>query len=140
MVRIRKNLKVAHNRQKSYVNKNRTFKEFKVWEHVFLKVKARKSSLKLRSCKKLAARYFGPFEILNKIELVAYELMLPPNIKAHNIFHVYLLKKYVHDSNHAIDWSFIQVELEGDFQVQLVCIMDKKVTMLRNIAIGQVKV
>jgi hypothetical protein len=36
-----------------------------VGEHVFLKVKAKISSLRLRSCPKLAARYCGPFEILD---------------------------------------------------------------------------
>jgi hypothetical protein len=34
----------------------------------------------------------------------------------HNVFHVSLLKKYVHDPNHVIDWHMIQVETEGDFQ------------------------
>jgi len=51
-----------------------------------------------------------------------------------------LLKKYIHDPNHIVDWHVIQVEPEGGFQVQPVCILDKKVTMLRNRAIGQVKV
>jgi hypothetical protein len=47
---------------------------------------------------------------------IAYKLALPPNVKTHNVFHVSLLKKYVHDSNHIIDWVVIQVELEGEFQ------------------------
>jgi hypothetical protein len=42
-----------------------------VGEHVFLKVKAKRSSLILESCLKLAARYCGPFEILEKIRPVA---------------------------------------------------------------------
>ena len=51
-----------------------------------------------------------------------------------------LLKKYITEPNHIIDWHVIQVEPEGDFLVQPVGILDKKVTMLRNKAIGQVKV
>jgi hypothetical protein len=64
MIKIKKNLKVAQDRQKSYTDKNKTHREFKVGDQVFLKVKANRSSLKLGSCTKLAARFCGPFEIL----------------------------------------------------------------------------
>jgi hypothetical protein len=64
MIKIKQNLKVAQDRQKSYADKGKTHREFKVGDHVFLKVKANKSSLKLGNCSKLAARYCGSFEIL----------------------------------------------------------------------------
>ena len=64
MLKIKQNLKAAQERQKSYDDKGRTHREFKVGDHVFLKVKANKSSLKLGNCSKLAARYCGSFEIL----------------------------------------------------------------------------
>jgi hypothetical protein len=68
MIKIKQNLKVAQDRQKSYADSNRTHREFKVGDHVFLKVKTNRSSLKLGSCAKLAARFCGPFEILERIE------------------------------------------------------------------------
>jgi hypothetical protein len=37
IVRIRHNLKAAQYKQKSYVDKNTVFKDFKVGEHVFLR-------------------------------------------------------------------------------------------------------
>ena len=46
----------------------------------------------------------------------------------------------MHDPNHLVDWRMIQVEPEGGFQVQPVGILDRKVRMLQNRAIGQVKV
>ena len=55
-------------------------------------------------------------------------------------FHISLLKKYVHDPNHVINWDVIQVEHEGEFQTEPLRILDKKVTMLQNWAVGQVKV
>jgi hypothetical protein len=67
--------------------------------------------------KDLAARLCDPFEILDIIGLVAYMLALPSSINVHNVFHVSLLKKYVHDPSHVIDWHLIQVETEGYFQV-----------------------
>jgi hypothetical protein len=55
MVRIRKNLKATQDRQKIYADNNRTTREFKVGEHVILKVNPKKSYLKLGSCTKLAS-------------------------------------------------------------------------------------
>jgi hypothetical protein len=67
------------------------------------------------ACAKLAPRYCGPFEILDRVGPVAYRLVLPPIMKGPNVLHVSLLKKYVHDSNHIINWFVIQVEPEGEF-------------------------
>ena len=39
-----------------------------------------------------------------------------------------------------INWDVIQVEPEGNFQIEPICIRNRKVTVLRNRAIGQVKV
>jgi len=47
MVRIKHNLKVAQDRKKSYVDKGRTHRYFKVGDYVFLKVKVKRRSLKL---------------------------------------------------------------------------------------------
>ena len=100
-------MKAAQDRQKSYVYKNITHREFKVGDHVFLKVKANKSSLKLGSCAKLAARFCGPFEILERIDPITYMLALLASLCIHNVFHVSLFKKYVPDVNHVIDWIVI---------------------------------
>ena len=81
----------------------------------------------------------GSFEVLERIGSVAYRVALLANTRARNIFHVSLLKKYVHDPNHVINWDVIQVEPEGEFQTELLRILDKKVTVLWNRAIGQVK-
>jgi hypothetical protein len=65
MVRkVQQNLKEAQNRQKSYGDLKRRHLEFQAGDHVYLKVKSRKSSLKLRNYAKLAPRFCGPFEIL----------------------------------------------------------------------------
>jgi hypothetical protein len=106
-VKIKQNLKTTHDKQKIYVEKGKEHKEFKVGEHVFLKVKEKRSSLKLGSCPKLAVRYCGPFEILERIGPIAYILALSASMRVHNVFYVSLLKKYVSDPNHVIDWTVI---------------------------------
>ena len=58
-------------------------------------------------CGKLAARFCGPFEILDKRGIVAYELALPTKIRFHNVFHASLLRKYVYDTKHVVDWSLL---------------------------------
>ena len=77
MTRIRHNLKASQDRQKSYEDTNIVFRYFKVGEHVFLKVKAKRSLKSLGRCLKFAAGYCGPFEILENIGSVAYMLAFP---------------------------------------------------------------
>jgi hypothetical protein len=98
-----------------------------VGDQVFLKVKANRSSLKLGSCTKLATKFCGPYEILERIGSIAYMITLPASMSVHNLFHVSFLKKYITDANHVIDWNVIQVEQEGAFQVHLVRILDQKI-------------
>src|SRR5882757_7185387 len=137
---VQENLKVAQDRQKSQADLKRTPKEFQVGEHVFIKVRPKKSSLRLGICAKLAARYCGPFEILSRIGQVAYQLALPPNLRVHYVFHISVLKKYVHDATHVVDWNVVQVEPEGEILVERDCILGRREITLRNRTIGQVKV
>jgi hypothetical protein len=102
-----------------------------VGDHVFLKVKANISSLKLGNCSKLEARYCGLFEMLERIGLVAYMFALPTSMIIHNVFHVSLLNKYILDANHVIDWNVIRVEQGSTFQVHLVCILDRKIMRMQ---------
>jgi hypothetical protein len=140
MLKIKQNLKVVQERKKSYVDKNKTHKEFKVGCYVFLKVKANRISLKLGNCAKFAAKFCEPFEILERIGPVAYILAVPSSMTVHNVFHVSLFTKYIPDANHVTDWNVIQVEQEGVLQVHHVRILDWKRKQLWNRATGLVKV
>ena len=47
---------------------------------------------------KLSPHYVGPYEILQRIAKVAYELKLPSELTSvHPIFHVFMLKKCIGD-------------------------------------------
>jgi hypothetical protein len=83
VIQIKKNLKIAQDRQKSYADRKGAPKEFKIGDHVYLRVRPRKSSLRMGVCANLAPRY--------RVGHVAYRISLPPTVKAHNVFHVSLL-------------------------------------------------
>ena len=99
-------------------------------EHVLIKVSPKNSSLKLGSCAQLAPRYCGPFEILSRMGQVAFQLALLLNLKVHNVFHISVLKKYVHDPTHVINWTDVQVEPELDFMVEPDYILERRDILL----------
>ena len=107
VTKVQQNLKQVQDRQKSYANKKIKYKYYQVGDHVYLKVKAKRISLSLGRCGKLASIFCGPFEILAKRGPVEYELELPAHIRVDNVFHASLLKKYVYDTKHVIDWSLL---------------------------------
>ena len=92
-----------------YADKKRTFKEFQIGDHAYLRVKPHNSSLQCEGCAKLAPWYCGPFQVLERVGPVAYKFALPSHIRVHNVFHVSLLKKYVYNPQQIIDWENIQV-------------------------------
>ena len=49
----------------------------------------------IRKSLKLFAKYYGPFQVIEKVGAVAYKLQLPERAQVHPVFHVSLLKKKV---------------------------------------------
>ena len=56
--------------------------------------------------KKLFWKYMGPFTVQKKVNEVAYMLELPKTWKAHNVFHVSLLKPFVSNGDDVEPMSF----------------------------------
>ena len=90
---------------------------------------------------KLSPRYIGPFEILECTGKVAYRLALPPKMSGvHNVFHISMLRKCVHNPEHEIDFNDIEVNDNATYNEGLVRILDHGVKKLRNKEISLVKV
>jgi hypothetical protein len=94
--RIQDNLRAAKSHQESYANERRQPLEFKVGNHVYLKISPMKGVKRFGVKGKLAPHYIGPFPILEKCGSVTYKLELPLSlVGVHNIFHILQLKKWL---------------------------------------------
>ena len=124
---IRQHLLKAQSRHKSYADVRRRPLEFEVRDHVFLKVMPKRGVVRFGKRGKLSPRFIGPFEVLERIDTVAYRLALPPNmIGVHEVFHVSMLQKYTPDPAQVMDWGQIEVDTDETFEEGPVCIVDSR--------------
>ena len=115
--------------------------EFEVRDHVFLKVMPKRGVVRFGKRGKLSPRFIGPFEILERIDTVAYRLALPPSILGvHEVFHVSMLRKYIPDPAHVVDWGQIEVDTDGTFEEGPVCILDSCHQVLQHKTVRLVRV
>ena len=92
---IRERLLLAQDVMKAQHDKHRRDVEFAVGEWAWLRLHRRSSSgITAHQTTKLAAKFYGPYEVLERIGPVAYRLRLPTNAKIHDVSHVALLKKF----------------------------------------------
>ncbi|GJW56088.1 putative reverse transcriptase domain-containing protein [Tanacetum coccineum] len=141
VVQIKERLKVARDCQKSYADNRRKPLEFSVGDHVLLKVSPWKSVVRLSKKGKLAPRYVGPFEIIERVSYVAYRLRLPHEYgSVHNIFHVSIMKKCLADANLHVPLEEIKVDKTLRFVEEPVKIIDREVKRLKSSRILIVKV
>ncbi|GJR58940.1 putative reverse transcriptase domain-containing protein [Tanacetum coccineum] len=119
-VLIKEKLKAARDHQKSYADNRRKPLEFEG---------------------KLAPRYVGPFEILERIGPVAYRLRLPEELSSvHDTFHVSNLKKCLADANLHVPLNEIKIDKTLRFVEEPVEIMDREIKKLKRSKIALVKV
>ncbi|GKF77470.1 hypothetical protein Tco_0229940, partial [Tanacetum coccineum] len=132
VVLIKEKLKAERDRQKSYADNRRKPLEFEVGDRVMLKVAPWKGVICFGKKGKLALRYVGPFEILERIGLVAYRLRLPKELSGvHNTFHVSNLKKCLADASLHVPLDEIKVDKTLRFVEEPVENSDREVKRLK---------
>ncbi|KAI3810174.1 hypothetical protein L1987_19784 [Smallanthus sonchifolius] len=122
IVQIRNRMAAARDRQKSYADKRRKPLEFQIGDMVLLKLSPWKGVIRFGKRGKLNPRYVGPFKIMKRIGLVAYQLDLPEGLSGvHNVFHVSNLKKdhYCQSSLELETWTGIHLGARGSDDAQV---------------------
>lgn len=77
---------------------------------------------------KLVSRFMGPFEVLEPISKVTYQLVLPMSIDCiHNMFYISLLCKYISDPTHVFSVENVKLEDNLVYEELLVQILDRRV-------------
>ncbi|KAM3306609.1 hypothetical protein P3S67_013479 [Capsicum chacoense] len=88
------NLQFAQARMKRYTDKGHKDVAFQVGDWVFVLLRPyRQLSLRLQRHNKLSRRFFGPFQMLQRVGEVADRLDLPPSSKIHPVFHASVLRR-----------------------------------------------
>ncbi|KAK8509408.1 hypothetical protein V6N12_018667 [Hibiscus sabdariffa] len=138
---IHDRLKQAFDHQKAYADTKRKDVRYEVGDRVFLKVSPWKKVLRFGKKGKLSPQYIGPFEVLEKVGLVAYRLALPPEFdKIHNVFHVSMLRKYRSDPSHVLEPEEVELNPDLSYDEEPVMILDREVKRLQNKNVSLVKI
>ena len=71
---------------------------------------------------------------------MAYHLALLPKVAhVHDVFHICVLRQYIPDVSHVLDWNALQVE-DGQLALEPVCILQHRELTLRGRTVEQVRV
>ena len=91
---LQQHLERVRAHMKHQADKQRTDREFQVGDSVFLKLQPYiQSSVAPRAHHKLLFKYYGPFEVLERVGSSAYCLRLLTGSRIHDVLHVSQLKK-----------------------------------------------
>src|SRR6476646_11416251 len=113
----------AQQRQKALADRRRVDNVYKVGDKVQLSTKY----LDLKhseTSRKLLLKWIGPFEVVQVVGPVAYELKMNPGWRIHPVFHVSLLEPYREDGR--VQPPPPPIELEGALEYEVESIIDHR--------------
>jgi hypothetical protein len=128
-------------RQKSYADKKRKPIEFKVGDHVFLKVSPIRGVKRFGIKRKFEPQYVGPYRIIEKSGRVAYKLSLPRELgPIFLVFHVSRLKKCLRLPEERVDVRRIKLKSDLAYEEKPVYALDtrERVTQSRVVKLYKV--
>ena len=130
---IQKHIEAAQARQKSYANRRRRPLKFEVGDFVYLKVSPMKGVNRFGVKTKLAPRYVGPYQIIEKHGKVAYKEQLPYEVRAiFPIFHVSQLKKCLRVPEERVEMGGLKLQSDLSYEEKPEQILDVKERVTRG--------
>ena len=130
---IRQHIEAAQSRQKSYADKRRSPIIFQVRDYVYLKVSPMRRVQRFGVKRKLAPRYVGPYKITAQKGPVAYQLQLPPEMKAiFSVFHVSQLKKCLRVPEEVIEPTSIKIQSDLTYEERPIKVLETMERVTRS--------
>ena len=128
---LKHNLMLAQNRMKQQADQHRSERCFDVGDWVFLRIQPyKKMSLKqAKKDNKLSPKYYGPYNVLQKIGTMAYKLELPTASRLHPVFHVSCLKKVIGE-NLPVQTILPELDEEGKIILELEVVTETRTRLL----------
>ncbi|KAK0582926.1 hypothetical protein LWI29_031198 [Acer saccharum] len=109
----------AQERMKKVYDSKHKEKEYSVGDFVYLKLQPyRQLSVSTRRNLKLSPRFYGPYEILQRVGPVAYKLKLPATSRIHSVFHISLLKKKI-GGDQVVQDQLPEINLEDNHMIPI---------------------
>ncbi|XP_026449301.1 uncharacterized protein LOC113349540 [Papaver somniferum] len=135
---LKHDLSKAQKRMKFFADQKRSDMEFAVGDMVFLKLQPYiQTPVVIRKNFKLSSKYFGSFEILQRIGVVAYKLKLLVGSRIHPIFHVSHLKKKIGLTATTLP-QLPLVDHNGHFVIEPEALLQRRLTLRSGLSIPQV--
>jgi hypothetical protein len=96
-------------------------------DKVFLRISPMKGVMQFGKKEKLSHRLVGLLEIVMKLSKLASQVTSPSDLAGmHDIFHLSMLRKYIADSDHVIEYEPLQIQEDMTYEEVLVHILDCK--------------
>ncbi|XP_059312870.1 uncharacterized protein LOC132064028 [Lycium ferocissimum] len=114
--------------------------EFSIGDKVFLKLSLMKGVMEFGKKGKVSPCFIGPYEIVRKIGMVAYELKLLSDMAmVHLVFHISMLRLHKPDPSYVLNHEEIDINEVLSYDKKPVQILDRQVRRLRTKDIASVK-
>ena len=137
---LKQNWTSAQARMKLLADQHRLDKSFTVGDWVYIKLQPyRQSSLRVKGYTKFSPKFYGPFQIVQRIGEVAYKVALPEGCPIHHVFHISCLRQKL-GAQVTPSSSLPSMDSAGLLQPEPVTILQQRSKQLRNRVIIEVLV
>ena len=108
----------AQARQKCFADEKRRPATLSIGQYV--KLSTKNLANRAKGTPKLHPKFIGPFQITERIGETAYKLLLPEDMRIHNIFHVSLLQPWHHSLSGPAPTQVLLVKDDEQFEVDTI--------------------